>query len=70
MASDLSVEQARELYERKLREKANADTAILLELRVRHHEQPWPDGTGSNCAECVGRRFPCPTRQSLDRLIS
>jgi hypothetical protein len=44
--------------------------AEVLALRDRHRKEPWPNGTGSNCAECNGRRFPCPTRQVLDRLAA
>jgi len=38
------------------------------EIRNRHSEEPWSDGSGSNCRECHGRRFPCPTRSAIDRI--
>jgi hypothetical protein len=37
----------------------------LAEIRERHREELWPDGSGSNCRECNGRRFPCPTLQII-----
>jgi hypothetical protein len=42
--------------------------SLIDDLKARHTQQSWPDGNGNNCAECTGRRWPCPTRQSLDRI--